>query len=286
MPERRPSPTLRRRRLSAELRSLLEGSRYTAIQVDDQLDWTRGKLARMLRGVWQRPNLRDIKDLLDLFEVANERKREYLLMLARQGREKGWWHPYREMLSERYTTFIGLEAEAAGVLAFQATMVPGLLQTNDYTRALLKDGPSELNTEEIDRRIEVRAKRQELLTRRDPLRLWAVLDEAVLHRPFGGREAMQAQLQHLVEFAELPKVTMQVIPFDQGAHPGVGGPFTILEFPEPLDPDAVYSENIAGELLLEDPHDVAKFKRAFQSLQGSALSPGDSIRMIAEKART
>ncbi|MFC5744866.1 helix-turn-helix domain-containing protein [Actinomadura rugatobispora] len=288
MTEPRRSPTLRRRRLSAELTALREGRSLTAVQVDKHLGWTPGKLARMERGVWQRPNPRDITDLLDLYEVTDERRRDYLLTLARQGRERGWWHPYREMLSESYTTYIGLEAEAATILNFEALMVPGLMQTEDYARTVVLNGPLEVTQEQVDSRIAVRKERQELLTRaHDPLRLWAILDEAVLRRQVGGPDVMRAQLQHLLDLAELAKVTVQVVPFTRGAHAGFGGPFVIVEFPEPLDPDAVYSENNAGELLLEDPEDVARFKLAFQRLGAAALSPGDSLAMIAAiKAET
>jgi Domain of unknown function (DUF5753)/Helix-turn-helix domain len=285
MPETEPrrSPTLRRRRLSAELRTLRADAGLTAVEVDRQLDWTEGKLARMERGVWQRPSPHDIERLLDLYEVTDERHRHHLITLARQGRARGWWHPYREMLSERYSTYIGLEAEAASVLAFEGLMIPGLLQTDDYARALLLGGPSELGQDEIDKRVEIRTARQQLLLReQDPLRLVAVMDEAVLHRLVGGSDIMREQLRRLLELAELPKVTLQVLPYGIGAHPGTGGPFTILEFPEPQDPDAVYVENIAGELLVEDPQDVARFKLAFQRLGGVALNPTDSIAMIRD----
>jgi Domain of unknown function (DUF5753)/Helix-turn-helix domain len=289
MPETEPrrSPTLRRRRLSAELRTLRESADLNAVDVDRRLDWTPGKLARMERGHWQRPSPRDIEDLLDLYEVTDERHRDYLLTLARQGRERGWWHRYREMLSRRYTTYIGLEAEAASVLTFESGMVPGLLQTDDYARAVIRGGPSELGSDEIEARVEIRRVRQELLTRPDdPVRLVAIIDEAVLHRRVGGDQVMQAQMERMLELAELPRVTIQVVPFDIGAHSGLGGPFTILEFPEPKDPDAIYVENIVGELLLEEPEDVAPFKVAYQRLTAVAASPADSIAIIDRHKRS
>ncbi|HZB28898.1 MAG TPA: helix-turn-helix transcriptional regulator [Streptosporangiaceae bacterium] len=288
MPETEPrrSPTLRRRQLSAELRMLREAAGLTAVDVDRRLDWTPGKLARMERGHWQRPRPRDITDLLDLYSVEDDDRREYLLMLARQGRERDWWHPYRKMLSERYSTYLGLEAGAASLLTFQSGMLPGLIQTADYARAIMRDGPAELSTDEIDARVLIRAARQELLTReQDPLRLVAVLDEAVLHRNVGGDAVMRDQLEQLLELAELPRVTIQVAPFDIGAHPGLSGPFTILQFPEPKDPDAAYSENIAGQLLLEEETDVERFQVAYQRLIAVAASPADSIAMIDRHKR-
>ena len=199
------SPTLRRRRLSAELRALREVKGMTSVEATKRLDWSSGRLTRMERGEWVRPNPRDIRDLLDLYEVNDERKREYLLTLAREGRQRGWWHPYREMLSERYSTYIGLEADAASVLTFEPLMIPGLLQTADYARGLLAGGPSEHGTDEIEKRVEIRLERQKLLTRDDdPLRLWAVMDEAVLRRSMGGPDVARGQLGHLVELSTLP----------------------------------------------------------------------------------
>jgi len=287
MPPPRRSPTLRRRRLTALLNQARKDAGLSTVDIDARLGWNKGKTARAMRGEWVRPNPRDIRDMLDLLGVTDERRREEMFSLARQGRERGWWHPYREMLSERYTTYIGLEAEAGGVLTFEALRVPGLLQTIDYARALMKDGPAELGDEEIEKRIEVRTERQKPLTASEqPLRLWAIMDESVITHAVGGAAVMRDQLNHLLKMAELPKVTLQIIPLAVGAHPGMNGPFTILEFPEPLDPDAVYTENIGGELLQEEPADVARFKTAFQRLQGSALAPKDTLALIADKAAT
>lgn len=293
MSETRRSPTLRRRRLSAELRRLLERSGLTAVQVDRQLGWTPGKLAKALRGQWSRPNLRDIADLLDLFiplegECSDEERlhyREELLRWAREGRERGWWHPYREMISVLYTTYIGLEAEAASVLTFELGIIPGLLQTRDYAESLIHDGPAEFGAAEIEKRLEIRLERQKLITREDdPLRLWAIIDESALRRPIGGPEVFRAQLLHLLELAENPKVTIQIVPFNVGGHAGLNGPFSILEFHGPWDPDAIYQENIAGELLSDEEHDVGRFKVAFQRLSATALRPEASLELIAADA--
>ncbi|MFC5182890.1 helix-turn-helix domain-containing protein [Actinomadura harenae] len=280
----RQSPTLRRRRLSALLKTY-RGDAFTTVEVDRRLGWTVGKVAKMERGVWSRPNLRDMEDLLNLYAVDDQRQRQEVLTLARQGRERGWWHPYREMISESYTTYIGLEAEAASVLQFEALMVPGLLQTQEYAYALLRRGPSELDDESVKNRVEIRMERQKALKASDPLRLWAIVDEAVLWRPVGDATVMAAQLRHMIRLSELPKVTIQVAPFAAGAHAGMGGPFTMLEFPEPQDPDAVYTETITGELLEEDDVDVAKVKVAFQRLTGDALSAQASLDLIDARAR-
>jgi len=283
MAEDRRSPTARRRRLSAELEALIKGAGLDAAKVDDRLEWTRGKTAKMLRGAWKLPSLRDIRDILDLLQVpADDPHRDYLLTLARQGRERDWWHPYREMLSESFTTYLGLETEASSVYTFEQGVFHGLLQTPEYARAVMLDGPDELDEQAIEERVKIRLERQKLLTTgSDPLRLWAILDEAVLRREVGGTDIMAAQMRHILQLAELPRVTIQVVPFSKGAHPGVSGPFTILEFPEPASPDAAYTESLAGELVLEKPHDVGRFKIALERLRSIALSPKDSLAMMA-----
>lgn len=259
----------------------------TSVEATRRLEWSGGRLTKMERGEWVRPNPRDIRDLCDLYGVTDDRRREYLIGLAKQGRERGWWHAYRNMLSEEYSTYIGLEAGAAALFVVQLVAVPGILQTEEYARAVAAGGPAEINADQIDRRVEIRRERQKLLTRDDdPLRVWAVLDEAALHREIGGRDVMRAQLQQLVEMADLARVTIQVVPFGSGAHAATSGAFTVLQFPEPEDPDAVYVETPAGELFIEVPAEVARFQVAFQRLQACALSPEASIRMIADIAAT
>lgn len=280
----RYSPTLRRRRLSGELRRLLEACGKTAAQVDAALGWNEGKTSRMLRGDWLRPNPRDIRDMLDLFKVENEEERDYLITLAKQGRERGWWHPYRE-LSPTYFTYIGLEQEAAAVRTFQLGVIAGLVQTEDYARALIARGPGELSEDEIERQVEVRIERQKLLTRDDdPMRLWAIIDEAALRRPVGDQDVMRGQLEHLLEMARLPKVTLQVVPFAAGAHPGLLSAFTLLEFPHPDDPDAAYVQTVGSELFVEGD-DVTAYRIAFERLTAYALSPSDTLPFIANLAK-
>lgn len=282
MPDISRSPSLRRRRLSFELVQLREHTEYAnAIDVDKKLDWTPGKLARMERRNWRRPNLRDIKDLLDLYEVNDEDQREYLITLAREGRQRGWWHPYEDVLGKNYSNYIDFEAGAKSLFGFEPTMIFGLLQTEDYARALIEEGPAEIDAAEAEQRLKVRMERQKLLTRDDPLRLWVVLDEAALRRQVGGPEVMRAQLEHLLEVAELAKVTLQVIPFAAGAHPGTTGPFTIMEFPDPRDPQTVYVDTPAGELWVERLEEVTLFQTAFERLRATALSRRDSIALTA-----
>lgn len=288
MSEPRRSPTLRRRRLSTRIRALREEKGMTSVDASKLLEWSSGRLTKMERGEWERPNPRDIKDLCDLYEVTDEAARDELITLAKEGREKGWWHPYQKMLGKAYTTYIGFEAGASTVFRFDPSVISGLLQTEAYARAVIIGGPAELAEDQIEQRVEVRARRQELLNReQDALRLWAVMDEAALHRQVGGPEVMQAQLEYLLEMSKLAKVTLQIVPFSAGAHAGVMGGFSVLRFPEPADPDAVYVETPAGELFVEEDLEVEQFQTAFQRLQAQALSPEATIAMIAASmART
>ena len=280
----RQSPPLRRRRLSAELRRLREAAGLSSTEVSRRLDWSAGKLTRIERGEWLRPNPRDVQDLLDVYGITDLRQREELIRWAREGRQRGWWHPYRDVLSEAYSAYIGLEAAAKSLLTFQPLMIPGLLQTGDYARAVIAGGPAEISAEEVDRRVRVRIERQNALRVADPLRVWAVIDEAALRRPVGGPEVMRDQLKRLQDVATLDKVTLQVIPFGVGVHPGVaGGSFAILEFPGPEDPDAVHVDTVAGELFVEEPDQVDRYRVAFQHLTTVALSPEDTLTMIVEQ---
>jgi transcriptional regulator with XRE-family HTH domain len=279
MPERR-SPTLRRRRLSAELRRLREAAGISVAQAAQALECSPDKIMWIERAEWVRPNPRDVRDLLDRYGVADQPQREELLRLAREGGQRDWWQPYSRMLSERHSTYIGLETEAVSLWTFELAIVPGLLQTEDYARALMRRGAIEIDEEEVERRVQLRVERQQILTGNDPVQLFAVIDEAVLHRQVGGEQIMRAQLDHLAEVARLPGVTLQVIPFSVGQHPGTGGNFTILSFAHG-DPDAVYVETIGGELLVEEHSEVKRYKAASLRLTADALSPQATIAMVA-----
>lgn len=274
----RTSPTLRRRDLSKRLKELREGAGVSVAQAAEALGCSIDKIHWIERGEWSRPRWRDVRDLLDRYGVTDERLRDYLMNLAREGAQKDWWHPYRRMLSEAYTTYIAFEGDAEELLTFELSVVPGLLQTEDYARALIKKGPVELGDADIEKRVEIRTERQRILEGDDPIRLFAVIDEAALRRTVGGPDVMRAQLQRLIEMATRPNITLQVIPFDVGPHPGTGGRFTIIRFPGE-DPDAVYIETIAGELLIESEA-VKRYRRVFHRLNADAMSTEDTITLI------
>lgn len=283
----RRSPTLRRRRLSAEIRRLRRDAAMTSTKAADQLGWSQGKLSKMELGEWVRPNTRDIDDLCRLYGAADA-IRDELVQLAKDSKEKdAWWYPYRHQISEEYSAYIGFEAGASELFVFEPMVVHGLLQTDDYARHILSEGPGELSAEQVEKRVEIRGLRQDLLTREgDPLRLWLVMHESALQTLVGDREFAQAQLRQLLHMAELPKVTIQVIPFSTGVHPGIMGGFTILAFPEEEGPDVAYLENPAGQHFIEADEEVSRFKIAFQRLVAKALDREASRNLIASTIRT
>ena len=281
MPDRQ-SPTLRRRRLSTELRRLREEAGLSSTEVARRLEWSAGKLTRLERNEGKRPDPRDVRDLCEIYKT-DETLRDYLTQLARDGRMRGWWDPYHSMLSEELSTYIGLEAEAAMVLSFEPLMVPGLFQTEAYARAIIQGGPAEIADDEVDTRVDIRMRRQKALYEDPALRVVAVMDEAVLHRQVGSDEIMAAQMYHLRSLARLPRVTLHVIPFAAGAHASMTTSFHILQFPEPTDTDAVYVDLLAGEIFMEEPAEVDRFHLAFTHLVGSAASARDTLALIADR---
>jgi hypothetical protein len=285
MPKRRePSPTLRRRRLAGILRQLRAESGKSAAEVARSLSWGDTKPLYLENGHAERPDPNDVALLCDKVYGVTGAQREDLIQLAKDGRLRGWWHSYSKMLSRIYTTFIGLEAEASKIKSFEVGVLPGLLQTEDYARALIVGGSPKISPAEVDSRVKVRMQRQDILTGSDPAHLWAVVDEAAIRRAVGGPDVMRAQLEHLLELMELPNVMLQVLPFNAGAHPGVAGPFTILQFADAADAPAAYVETIAGELFVEE--EVEQYAAAFGELTEKALKRKATIAVIAAAAAT
>jgi transcriptional regulator with XRE-family HTH domain len=284
------SPTVRRRRLAAGLRQLREAVGLTHDQVADDLGWHRSKLGRIEGAQFVRLSLTDLRALLDLYQVTDTGQREALIDLARQARERGWWHSYSDLLGDPHATYIGLEADAAAIKTYQSQLVPALLQTPDYTRAVAQaTRMTTLDAAEADRFLAARTARQEVLAQQPPVQLWAVLDEAVLRRQVGGPAVMHAQLQRLIEAASLPPVTLQVLPDQAGEHAGLEGSFTILGFPQPTDHDVVYLDAASGGVYVEKPADIALYATAFDHIRAAALSPKDSLPLmmrIADAMRT
>ncbi|MDN3357440.1 helix-turn-helix transcriptional regulator [Actinomadura sp. DC4] len=274
------SPTVRRRRLGMELRRLREASSLMIEDVAKHLECSMSRVSRIETGK-SVARIRDVRDMLDLYQVGDATQREQLLTLAKDAQQRGWWTEYESVLSAGLDTYVGLEASAASIRTFQTHLVPGLLQTEEYSRALIKVGQPTESAANIDRMISLRRRRQAMLADAGTLEMWAVLDEAVLRRPIGGHAVMRAQLARLLEVDELPSVTIQVLPFTRGAHPGLGGAFTIIGFPDPTDLDVVYVDSPAGNIFLEKDKDVRRHTTWFDHLRAAALPPDESTDFIA-----
>jgi transcriptional regulator with XRE-family HTH domain len=268
------SPTVRRRELGALLRKLRTGQGLTVEQAAGRLMFSMSKLSRMETGHGVAAP-RDIRDLCDLYGVADEAERQRMMKLAAEGRKQGWWQSY----DVPWATYVGLEAEAVSVTEYRSSLVPGLLQTREYMRALAEAVIPPLTTHEVDQRIEVRLTRQQRLTQSEPLILRAVLDEATLHRVVGGPAVMAAQLRHVADVAREPNISLQIIPYSAGAHPAQESNFNLLEFTPPV-PDVVYVEGLMGFMYLEQPHDLKRYRQIFEHLTGLALDEQDSIELV------
>ena len=274
------SPTLRKRRLVSELRRLREVAGLTIEEVGERLECSASKISRIETArVGVTP--RDVRDMLDAYG-ADPALIDELVQLAREARRKGWWDEYGDIAPGRY---IGFEADAESVRTYQGLMIPGLLQCEAYTRALIREVLPSASPAEVDRRVNLRNARQALLHEEDPLCLQVVIDEAALRRLVGGPEVVREQIRRLLEAGDLANVTLQVVPFASGGHAAMDGPFVILSFPERLDPDVVYIESTRSGVYLEQPSDVQWYSEIFERLSGTALNPADSAMLLEQMAR-
>jgi transcriptional regulator with XRE-family HTH domain len=272
-------PTVRLRRLAAELRRLRAASELSREQVEEQTGVNEGTLYR-IETARARPQRRTLLALLDLYE-ATDPLRADLLDLAKSADGQGWARPYHWQLPGEYAAYISFEAEARAVHNYESLFIPGLLQTEDYGRAMISGVLPTVTEAEISERIEARLERQKLLNGSALLELWAVVDEAAIRRVVGGRAVMAAQLRHVLDMMTRPNITVQVIPFDTGAHPGMPGAFVLMEFRDDLDPELVYVDTLAGDIFLEADDDVRRYRQMFDYLRAGALSPADSAKLIS-----
>ena len=275
------NPTVRRRRLGAELRRLREQKGMTAEDVAQQLLVSQSKISRLENGR-RSISQRDVRDLCTVYGVTEEALVEGLMTMARESRQRGWWHAFGDL---PYSVYIGLEQEAAKILVYESLLLPGLLQTRDYAAALVAGIQPDRDAEAVTRRVEVRMQRQERIHGEDPVDLWAVIDEAALTRTVGDPEVMRAQLEHLAALGDLAHINIQVLPFRSGAHPGMSGAFSILEFPESADTAVVYLEGVTSDLYLEKEPDVRRYTGLYEHLRASALSTSESKALIMDKAK-
>jgi transcriptional regulator with XRE-family HTH domain len=274
-------PTVRRRRLGSELRRLRELHSYKLEEIAERLGLAPSTLSRIETGKAPTRTAYLIA-MLDIYEVREAAQRQVLLNMAREGHRKGWWAAWEDVLPTGFDVYVGLEAEASSVRAYESQVVHGLLQTQPYARTIMTTVRRRQTPEQVDRLIELRMQRQAVLRRDDPLDLWLILDEAVLRRTVGSPELMREQLAHLADASLWPNVTLQVLPFCSGVHPCLNGPFAIIEFPERFDADVVYTESVAGQAYLEREGDVRARAEAFDLLRAAALSPADSTEMIKD----
>jgi transcriptional regulator with XRE-family HTH domain len=277
------NPTVRRRRLGQELRRLRELKGMTAEEVADRLLVSQSKISRLENGR-RSISQRDVRDLCEVYGVDDRRMVDSLMQMAKDSRQQGWWHSFGDI---PYSVYIGLETDAASLRVYDPQVVPGLLQTKLYAESLIAGALPETAQGDIDKRVQVRMRRQDRIqAAENPLRLWTVLDEAALRRVVGNRVVMRDQLDHLVEQSHLPHVTVQVIPFEMGAHPGLNGQYAILEFPDTTDSSVVYIEGVTSDLYLEKTNDVQRYSVMYEHLRAQALNVEQSRQFIANIAKT
>ncbi|BCJ62473.1 transcriptional regulator [Micromonospora endophytica] len=265
-------PTVLRMLLGAQLRRLRESRGVTRESAGWEIRSSESKISRMELGRVGFKE-RDVADLLTLYGVTAEHERAALLKLARDANNPGWWHRYGDVLPSWFQSYLGLEAAAALIRSYEVQFVPGLLQTREYARAVVRLGHSDAGPAEIERRVDLRMRRQELLQRPRPPRLWAVVDEAALRRPIGGPRVMRGQLEALLEATRTSNVRLQVIPFAAGGHAAAGGAFTILRFGDQDLPDIVYIEQLTSALYLDKREDLDFYALAMERLCVEAEPP-------------
>ncbi len=276
------NPTVRRRRLGSELRKLRETKGMTAEEVASRLLVSQSKISRLENGR-RSISQRDVRDLCGVYGVEDNRVVDSLMQMAKESRQQGWWHAFGDV---PYSVYIGLETDAASIRVYESLVVPGLLQTPEYARAVIEGMWPEATQSEVDKRVQVRLKRQERITDSEhPVRYWVVLDEAALRRVAGDESIMSAQLEHLVDRSAMPHVTLQVLPYTMGAHPGMYGKFAILEFEDASDTTVVYLEGVTSDLYLEKPNEVHDYSMMYEHLRALALGPEQSRQFIEGVAR-
>jgi transcriptional regulator with XRE-family HTH domain len=281
VPDRRP-PSVRARQLAAELRRLRDVATLTGEDAARRLGWSPSKISRVETGQTA-PAPADLRRLLDLYEVSGT-QRGRLEQLGQSAGQRGWWDAYSDTLGPEYTALVALEAEAETIRWYAPMLVPGLLQSERYARAVISSGLLIAPPGEVERRVQVKMTRQRVLTADNPPQLSVVLDEATVLRAVGAVDIMREQLAHLATMTARPNITIQVLPLTAGAHPATSGEFTILAFPDLIAPDVVYLENMTSDLYVEREGEVYRYGMAFDRLRGLALTPEQSVQLITRQA--
>lgn len=270
---------VRRILLGSQLRRLRESRGITREAAGYSIRASESKISRLELGRVSF-KARDVEDLLTLYGVTEEAEREALLSLVKEANVAGWWHSYSDVLPGWFQTYIGLEGAASLIRGYEAQFVHGLLQTEAYAHAVVESGMRGASREDIDRRVALRLERQKLLVAERAPDIRLVLDEAALRRVHGGPQVMRGQLEHLVEVSQFPHLTLQVMPFSHGWHPGESGSFTMLTFPESDLSDVVFLEQLTSALYLDKQEDVAQYEKAMAQLQAQCPSPEESVALL------
>jgi transcriptional regulator with XRE-family HTH domain len=274
-------PTVQRMLVGAKLRRLrtdLGLSREEAAEAIRASEWKIHRLENGQVGFKER----DLVDLLARYQVSDPAEVDELLAMAREANAPGWWQRYGDVLPQWFRAYVDLESAATLIRTYEGQFIPGLLQTDDYMRAVIHGAHLDESAEEVGRRVRLRMARQTLLTREHPPRLWAVVDEAALRRPVGGREVMRGQVERLIEAAKLPNVTLQVLGFDSGAHPAMVGSFSVLRFPDQELPDVVYLEHLTSASYLNKPDEVDRYLHVMESICVRAAPPEQTVELLDE----
>jgi len=266
---------VRRMLLGSQLRRLREARGITREAAGYAIRASESKISRMELGRVSFKT-RDVEDLLTLYGVTDEAERAALLSLVKEANLAGWWHSYSDVLPSWFPTYVGLEGAASLIRVYEVQFVHGLLQTEEYARAVVRRGMRDASEADVERRVALRLERQKYLVSEHAPELHIVLDEAALRRPYGDRDVMRGQLQHLIEMSERPNVRLQVMPFSFGGHSGESGAFTLLSFPESDLADIVYVEQLTSALYLDKPEDVAQYEKALTELQRDSPGPKES----------
>ena len=274
-------PTALRIMLGGQLRRMRESAKISRADAGWQIRASESKVSRMELGRVGFKE-RDVSDLLELYGLNDETERVRLMELARAANNPGWWSRYGDVMPNWFANYVGLEVAAKLIRTYEVLFVPGLLQTEAYARAVVQFGKTFLPPEEIEQRVALRVTRQQILTRANPARLWVVIDESVLRRPIGGRDAMAEQIEQLLKVSQQPNVTLQVMPFSSVGYPGAGGAFTIMRFPEGDLPDVVYIEHAASALFLDKLEDLDEYAAIMEALTIAAAPVSDTPRILQD----
>jgi hypothetical protein len=274
-------PTVRRMLVGAHLRRLRLQHDRSREQAGEAIRASAWKIHRLENGQVGFKE-RDVIDLLRFYGVTDLQEIAAVVTMAREANEPGWWQRYSDILASWFRTYVDLEAAATLIRAYEGQLIPGLLQTEEYVRAVIRGAQLDETPESMEHRVALRMTRQQLLERSDPPppRLWVVVDEAALRRPVGDAKVMRAQLERLSEAAALPNVTLQVLPFGAGAHPAMSGAFSILRFADQDLPDLVYVEHLSGALYLDKREDVDLYLNAFGAVGIRARPPSETVGIL------